>query len=374
VILMVGKGGVGKTTLSAATGAMAAASGVSTLVVSVDSAHSLGDVFDLRLDGEPTPVAADLWAMHLDGRAEMERTWTDITRWARTVLDVGGDEIGRDDLMLLPGLEQLLALLRLRAIAESNEYGLLVVDCAPSADALRLLSLPHLLDWYIDRLFGPRGLMGGWFLRRVERTLGVQGPDHQTVDAIRRLSGELRSLGRILQDDGTTARVVTVPEPVVVAEACRTAAHLGLFGYSLDAVIVNRWPDVPDSTPWTTAAVSQVDLAFPAVARLRAPALRPPVGVAPLLQLARATYGEQPPAAVLGPGGGVQIVERPGQWTLRVPAPGVVKQDVGVELLDNEQLSVSFGPHRRVFRVPAGPPDRPVAAALRDMWLEVVVG
>jgi hypothetical protein len=94
----------------------------------------------------------------------------------------------------------------------------------------------------------------------------------------------------------------------------------------------------------------------------------------PLLELAHATYGEQPPAAVLGPGGGIQIVERPGEWLLRVPAPGVVRQDVAVELLDNEQLSVSFGPQRRVFRVPAGPPERPVAAALRDMWLEVVVG
>jgi arsenite-transporting ATPase len=371
---MVGKGGVGKTTLSAATGALAAASGAATLVVSVDTAHSLGDVFDLRLGAVPTPVEPRLWAMHLDGRSELERTWTDIARWTRAVLGVSGEQVGLDDLLLLPGLEQLLALLRLRGITESNAYDLLVVDCAPSADALRLLSLPHLLDWYIDKLFGPHGLMAGWFLRRVERTLQVPGPDPRTVDAIKRLSAELRSLGQVLQDGGTTARVVTVPEPVVVAEACRTAAHLGLFGYRIDAVILNRCPDRADSTPWSQEAIRKIDVAFPAVARLRAPLTHPPVGTAPLLELAQATYGEHRAVDVLGPGGDIEIVERTAGWVLRVPAPGVVKQDVSVELIHDEQLSVSFGPHRRVFRVPQGPPDRPVTATLRDMWLEVLVG
>jgi arsenite-transporting ATPase len=371
---MVGKGGVGKTTLSAATGLLAAASGASTLVVSVDGAHSLGDVLDMPLGAEPRPVAPRLQAMHLDGRAEMERTWTDITDWVRAVVGVGGGDVVSDDLMLLPGLEQLLALLRLRSVVESEDYDLLVVDCAPSADALRLLSLPHVLDWYVEKLFGPHGLMTGWFLRRVERTLEVQGPDRRTVDAIKRLSADLRALGRILHGSGTSARVVTVPEPVVAAEACRTAAHLGLFGYCIDAVVVNRSPPSGDLMPSMAAAVTQIDAAFPAIPRLRAPATDPPVGAAALLQLARATYGERPPADVLGPSGGIEIDERPGQWTLRVPAPGVVKQDVAVELLDNEQLSVSFGPHRRMFHVPAGRPERPIAAALRDMWLEVVVG
>ena len=163
VILVTGKGGVGKTTLSAATAVAAARQAARTLLVSTDAAHSVCDVIDRPLGAEPEPVAPRFDAVQLDGRHELQRSWASIADYLHRTL--GWAEIHRlqvDELMVVPGLDQLVALARLRALVRDDRWDVIVVDCAPSADSLRLLMLPDVLQWYIDRLFGANGLSGSW--------------------------------------------------------------------------------------------------------------------------------------------------------------------------------------------------------------------
>ena len=169
VVLVSGKGGVGKTTLAAAT-AIAASKRGRTLLVSADAAHSLGDVLGQKLGPDPTPVAPHLDGLHLDGRLELERSWSAIADYLRDLLGWSNlDRLRIDELVVLPGLDQLLALSRLRSLAEEGHWDAIVVDSAPSADTLRLLSLPDVLQFYVDRLFGHDGVIGGWARRRFER-------------------------------------------------------------------------------------------------------------------------------------------------------------------------------------------------------------
>ena len=277
VILLTGKGGVGKTTLAAATAVAAARQGVRTLLVSTDAAHSVGDVLDRPLGAEPAAVAPGLDAVQLDGRHELQRSWSAIADYLQRVL--GWAEIHRlqvDELMVVPGLDQLVALARLRALVLDGSWDVLVVDCAPSADSLRLLMLPDVLRWYIDRLFGDSGITGAWMRRRVARTLAIPTPDDHVLDSINDITQQLSGLRTMLGEAVTTARVVVTPERLVIAEAQRTMAYLALYGYQIDAVLVNRIAGsefaAPELEKWLAVERAQlecIDRSFDPLPRLR---------------------------------------------------------------------------------------------------------
>jgi len=277
VILLTGKGGVGKTTLAAATAVAAARRGVRTLLVSTDAAHSVGDVLDQPLGAEPAAVAPGLDAVQLDGRHELQRSWSVIADYLQRVL--GWAEIHRlqvDELMVVPGLDQLVALARLRALVLDGSWDVLVVDCAPSADSLRLLMLPDVLRWYIDRLFGDSGITGAWMRRRVARTLAIPTPDDHVLDSINDITQQLSGLRSMLGEAVTTARVVVTPERLVIAEAQRTMAYLALYGYQVDAVLVNRVAGsefaAPELERWLAVERAQlecIDQSFDPLPRLR---------------------------------------------------------------------------------------------------------
>ena len=181
VILFTGKGGVGKTTIAAATGLRVAGTGARTLVVSTDPAHSLADALDVALADRPTSVVGTLWGQQLDARVRLEDQWGELRSYLGRVLDWAGVEgIEAEELTLLPGLEEILALTDLVAVATSGEWDVVVVDCAPTAETLRFLSLPQVLSWWMDRLF-PLG-------RQVTKVVGP---------VVRQLSGlPIKSLGR----------------------------------------------------------------------------------------------------------------------------------------------------------------------------------
>jgi arsenite-transporting ATPase len=240
---MTGKGGVGKTTLSAATAVNAADRGSRTLLVSTDAAHSLSDVLGTALGADPILISGNLYGLQIDSQHELQQSWSTISRYLKRVLGVAEiDQLRLDELVVVPGLDQLVALARLRSLALSGEWEAIIVDCAPSADSLRLLSLPEVLQWYSDRLFGRGGTFGKWGRRRIERSLSFPLPDEAVVDSIEEMSGELKQLRTVLNSPTTTARVVLTPERVVISEAQRTLAYLALYGHTVDAVLVNRVP------------------------------------------------------------------------------------------------------------------------------------
>jgi len=223
ILLFTGKGGVGKTTVAAATAARLARDGRKTLVVSTDAAHSLADALGTRLHADPSEVDSNLFASHVDSRELVDRSWPQLRERARSVLaGLGIDELDAEELTVLPGVDELLALGEVARLAAAGTWDVVIVDCGPTAETLRLLALPEALAGYVDRLFAKRAL-------------------RDAADAVRLLAEHLAELRRVLTDpDVTSVRLVLTPERVVVAETRRTLSALALRGIQVDELIANR--------------------------------------------------------------------------------------------------------------------------------------
>ncbi|MDT7551648.1 MAG: arsenite/tail-anchored protein-transporting ATPase, partial [Pseudonocardiales bacterium] len=251
VVLFTGKGGVGKTTLAAATAALLARSGRKALVVSTDPAHSLGDALEADLDGDPTELEHGLFAAHIDTHALLEEAWGPLSRHLRTVLaGAGVDEMVADELTVLPGVEDLLALSAVRKAADAGPWEVVVVDCGPTAETLRLLGLPEAVAGYVERLFpahrrAVRGMLAGLSGGGRGSAVGWDA----AVDALDTLAEELTALRAMLGDHTRTSiRLVLTPERVVAAETRRTLTALALHGLRIDGIIANRvMPGPPPS-------------------------------------------------------------------------------------------------------------------------------
>jgi arsenite/tail-anchored protein-transporting ATPase len=382
VILVTGKGGVGKTTLAAATAAVAAQWGAPTLLVSTDAAHSLEDVLLQRLGSEPVTITNNLDGLQLDGRHEMQRSWGSITQYLRRLVGITElDRLHVDELVVVPGLDQLVALGRLRSLVEEGSWEAIIVDCAPSADTLRLLALPDVLGWYIERIFGRNGALNRWSRRRIERTFAVPLPDDSVVGSVTSVTDELAGLRATLDRGQTSARIVTTPERVVIAEAQRTLAYLALYGYATDAVFVNRVPAPAQDggavgrSAMRRAQLEAIDATFAALPRLRV-SDRPeePLGIGALVEVGQELYGTTDPLAKLSPGHALEITSRGPESMVRLAVPGVERDQVGIER-EGDELVVSLGAHRRSIVLPEGLRDRDVVrAGIDGHHLEIVFG
>ena len=305
VLLFTGKGGVGKTTTAAATAALAAARGKKALVLSTDPAHSLADALGTPLRDEPTEVDTGLYAMQVDTQAAFERSWGDVRSYLKAVLSRAGvDEVQGEELAVLPGAEEVLALLELRAQVDSGRWDLVVVDCAPTGETLRLLALPEVLQWYVDKVFPAHRRA----LRAVRPLLpgvtGVVVPADGVLAAVERLHRDLAEVRALLTSDVTSVRLVLTPEAVVVAEARRTLTSLALYGYAVDGLVVNRvFPasDDPFVAGWVAAQAEQLAAvradAGGLPVREQAYRASEPVGLAALTALGQELYGDDDPTA-----------------------------------------------------------------------------
>src|ERR671919_1726024 len=242
IILFTGKGGVGKTTVASATALRIAASARKTLLMSTDPAHSVADAFGAELGSEPTEVAPNLWAEQIDPQQRLEENWREIQQHAVSVLNWAGlAEIEAEELAVIPGLDELFSLADVKRYHDEGPLEVVIVDCAPTGETLRLLSLPDIIQWYIERIFPiERRVMGA--LRPVaKRVTSLPLPDDDVYGAVRRFYERLDGVRQVLTDPSSTSvRLVVNPERMVIAEAQRTFTYLNLFGYRVDAVVVNR--------------------------------------------------------------------------------------------------------------------------------------
>lgn len=310
VVLFTGKGGVGKTSVAAATSLAAAARGVRTLVMSTDPAHSLADSFDLPLGTEPTPVAPNLLAMQIDSQHRLEESWREIQDYAVDVLAwTGMSGIQAEELSVIPGLDELFSLADVKKFAESQEYDLLAVDCAPTAETLRFLSLPEIMSWYIEKIFPvERKIISA--VRPVLSRMKSLPPiaSDGVFSAIEKFYRRIEGVREILIDPAVTSiRLVMNAEKMVIAEARRTFTYLSLFGYRVDAIVVNRL--IPQSVEdpyfagWKQVQADHLESiyeSFSPVPILQARLFdREMVGVSLLQQLAEEVYKEHDPEAIL---------------------------------------------------------------------------
>ena len=248
IILFTGKGGTGKTTVAAATGLTLAAQGLKTLVMSVDAAHSLADSFDLpgaltdKHRGEAVPVAENLWIQEVDVTEEIGRHWKDISGYITALLAVTGvEEVLAEELAIFPGMEEVSALLYVNRYAKEKAFDVLILDCAPTGESLRFVSLPPTLDRYMTKLFRiQRNILK--VARPVARKVAnVPLPPDRYFDNVQSLAEKLDGVDALLKDPKTTTvRLVTNAEKIVIKETQRAFMYFGLYGFTVDAVIVNR--------------------------------------------------------------------------------------------------------------------------------------
>ena len=370
VLLFTGKGGVGKSTVAAGTAALAAAAGHRTLVLSTDAAHSLSDAFDARVGPEPTLVAERLYVQQVDAQLRFERSWADIQRYLLSVLDVAGmDPVAAEELTVIPGAEEVLALLELRLQAQSGEWDVIIVDCAPTAETLRLLALPEALGWYMTRVLPIERRVVKTLKPVLTRAAGVPMPGDLVFDAIERLHRELDEVRTLLSGPEASVRLVLTPEQVVLAEARRSYTTLSLFGYRVDGVVANRVFPADGADDWRAgwvmsqdAVLEQVGQSFAGLPIWRS-VYRPsePVGVSDLTGLATDLYGGDDPLAVPTGEGPFHVSRNERGAVLHLSLPFVSRAEVdlarhGDELvitLRGAEPGGGVGSYRRLLTLPA---------------------
>jgi arsenite-transporting ATPase len=371
VILFTGKGGVGKTTAAAGTAAASARAGHRTLVLSTDAAHSLADAFDARVGGEPTQVADRLFVQQVDAQQRFERSWSDIQRYLLTVLDAAGvDPITAEELTVVPGAEEVLALLELRAQVLTGGWDVVVVDCAPTAETLRLLALPEALGWYMDRVFPAERRIVKALRPVLAKAAGVPMPRDDVFDAVERLHRDLEEVHGILTGPDASVRLVLTPETVVVAEARRSLTTLSLFGYRVDGVVANRVFPSDGADEWRltwaeaqAAVLTEVEQSFTGLPIWRSSyQASEPVGVDALAAFADAAYGGDDPLAAPLSESPMTVTRTRTGATLRLALPFVVKSDIDLAR-HGDELVVTVGSYRRVVALPAALVRHTVAGA-----------
>ena len=382
ILLFTGKGGVGKTTVACATALRIAGSGRKTLLMSTDPAHSVADAFGIELGPDPTEVAPNLWAEQLDPQQRLEENWREIQQHAIAILNWAGlAEVEAEELSVIPGLDELFALADVKRHFDEGPYDTVVVDCAPTGETLRLLSLPDIIQWYMERIFPiERRVMGA--LRPVAKRLtSLPLPDEPVYDAVKRFYDKLSGVRQVLTDAATTSvRLVVNPERMVIAEAQRTFTYLNLFGYRVDAVIVNRLlPDEvtdPYFARWKELQrghLETIEESFTPTpimkAHLRDTEL---VGTELLDQLGGELYSDQDPAAVLFEDDPMSIAKKGDSYVLTLNLPFTEKDELDLSIKGDEMF-VRVGPYRRTLILPKALSTRVVAsAALRSERLEVI--
>jgi arsenite/tail-anchored protein-transporting ATPase len=372
ILLFTGKGGVGKTTVAAATASCIAATGARTLVLSTDPAHSLADAFDLPLGDSPTLVAPGLWGQQLNARLRFEQAWDDVREYMVAVLDwAGADAVEAEELAVVPGLDEVFALADIKSFATSGDFDVVVVDCAPTAETIRLLSLPDVLAWYMDRVFETQRRVTRLARPVLDRLTSLPIAGERVFDAVRRFYDRLDGVRELLTDgEVTNARLVVNPERMVVAEARRTYTYLSLFGYHVDAVIANRMlPDAIDD-PWfarwkaaQSAHLEVIEDAFRPLPVLAAElAGHELTGHHDLSLFGAALYREHDPAARLAVVEPLRLDAVGTSLVLSVHLPSTERQDVTLGRGETE-LFLTIGPHRRAYVLPDSLRRREVAGA-----------
>ncbi|RLK61490.1 ArsA family ATPase [Actinokineospora cianjurensis] len=349
VLLFTGKGGVGKTTLAAATAALLASRGQRTLVVSTDPAHSLADALAVPLGPRPSPVDTALHAAHIDARTLVDHSWPALREHlGRFAAGLGLAAVDAEELTVLPGVDEMLALTEVARLARTGEWDVVVVDCGPTAETLRLLALPEAIAAYLDR--ARARLVAD--LRAVAAIAGD-------------LAGHLADLRSLLTDPATTGvRLVFTPERLVAAETRRTLAALALRDIHVDALIANRL--VPrarrwhgPAAAWLRARRSEQDAVLSELDTGSVPLhlvehlAHEPVGSTALLDLATHLYGDTDPLTTRPPGPPLLSITPDGQdhlLRLALPLPETATVDLA---RIGDDLAITIDGVRRLITLPA---------------------
>jgi arsenite-transporting ATPase len=382
IILYLGKGGVGKTTVAAASALRSAQLGYKTLVVSTDIAHSLADSLDVALGAEPTPVSENLFAQEINVLHEIREHWGEMQGYIGNMLRRQGmSKAMAEEMAIIPGMEEVVSLLHINRQAQTGEFDRVIVDAAPTGETIRLLTVPESFQWYMGRMTGMNDLtlrMAGGLLRRMM-------PDKDPLTGLNNLVEGVKELQKVLIDPQIASyRVVLNPEKMVIKEGARAVTYLSLFGYPVDGVVVNRvLPGVASDgqgKAWVLEAsqdpylqhlqeiqaryLGEIERDFYPLPILRSGWFdKEMVGLANLGELAARLFGERDPGEVMFVGKTQTVLEEGNDFVLSLPLPHVELDKVKLKKRGDE-LFVSIGNFKRELLLPAVLAQREASAAV----------
>jgi len=381
VILFTGKGGVGKTSVAAATAVHCAQAGYRTVVMSTDPAHSLGDSFDIELGTSLTKISDNLWAHEVSALHEMQRHWAKLHEYAVEVFATQGlDEVVAEEVANPPGMDEIASLMWIKHYAQRAEHDVLIVDCAPTGETLQLLTFPDAAKWWLDKIY-PWERRAMRIARPVLQPLmDIPLPKDEIFASLKDLLMDLDGMRKVLTDPAiTTVRIVLNLEKMVVKEAKRAFSYLSLFGYVTDAVIVNRLlpPDLHDELFQKWQRIHQryqveVERSFEGIPIFNVPLFDSEVvGEEMLKRMAVATYGELDPADRFVTTSPQRIEKNGTDYVLSLKVPFVDRSAVDLSR-HNGELYVTVGNYRREITLPRVLAQRETAgAAIQDGELRV---
>ena len=367
ILLYAGKGGVGKTSIAAATGIITAGLGMNTIVMSLDPAHSLSDGFDLERSlmdknrGMPIPVADRLWIQELDVQEEITRSWGEVHKYIAFLLNTSGiDDILAEELAILPGMEEISALLYVNQYVKDREYDLIILDCAPTAESIRFVSIPRTLEWYMLKVFRLQRRVIGYVRPMAKKLADIPLPHDQYFANIENLFARLKGADLLLTDpEVTSVRLVTNPEKMVLRETQRAFMFFSLHQLAIDAVVINRifTEDSPGgfAEGWRALQREYLDLAetyFHPIPILRAPFYQSEVlGYDKLLQLGRHLYGETNPADLFYLHRPIEFVRESGHDQVRIHLPFITREEIELTKI-GEELVIRIGNFKKTIILP----------------------
>jgi arsenite-transporting ATPase len=368
ILLFSGKGGVGKTSLAAATGLQLSRLGHRTLVMSVDPAHSLADAFDLEGDlfhgktGDPYPIDERLAIHEVNIQKEIKRHWREISSYVISVLRTTGiSDVEAEELAILPGMEELSAMMWVNTFRREKRYDVIVLDCAPTAESMRFVSMPTTLEWYMRHIFPvQRGVLKA--VRPIaNRVSPIEVPPDSYFANVQDLFAKLDGIDELLEDPKeTSVRLVTNPERMVLRETQRAYVYFSLHGLAVDGIIVNRVLPAEVSDNWfrewrssQASVLAEIEAYFAPVPVKRVALFTHEVlGRERLEELARALYRpDEDPAAVTRTEAPFDFVKTDGRYEVRVRLPFAVKGEVGL-FKKGDELVVEIGTLRRHIGLP----------------------
>jgi len=387
IIFFAGKGGVGKTSVAAATGVRAAEMGRRTLVMSLDVAHSLADIFDLeqelldRNQGRPLKITENLWIQEMDIQEEIGRNWRRIHGYLSGLLNTSGlDEVLAEELAILPGMEEISLLLYINQYVRQRRFDVIILDCAPTGESLRFISIPTTLEWYMKKVFKMERALVKVARPVAKRLYDVPLPDDGYFQAIEELCERLQGVDRVLCDPAvTTVRLVANPEKVVLKETQRAFMYFCLYRMCIDAVVMNRIipPQVRDAyfAGWHQSQKSHL---------LKAEEFFHPVPILPvdlfgaeiigydsLKALSERIYGRINPLERFVAEEPYRLVKQDGCYCLRLKLPFLVKEHIDLSKISDE-LVLRIGSYKRHILLPRQVASRTtVKAKIEEPYLNI---
>lgn len=361
IILYTGKGGVGKTSVAAATAVKSARDGRKTLVVSTDPAHSLGDSLDIKLSSEPVEIQANLWAQEIDTIHEVEKGWGQVQEYltalftAKTIQDITTEE-----LTVFPGMEDLLSLLRILNYYQTKAFEVIIIDCAPTGETLALLSFPEMLRWWMDKLFPIKRKAVKLVRPVVEPLLGIPMPSDGVMGEIEKIYYQLDEMRQIFSDrEVTSVRIVVNPEKMVIKEAQRSFTYLNLYDFNVDAIVVNKV--IPESVTddyfkvWKDVQKKYQDSirdSFAPVPIYQAPLFdNEIVGLEMLGRMGEAVFGNENPIAIKYNHRTQQVTKDKDEYIFSIYMPFMDKQELSLNQKGDE-LIIKAGNVKRNITLP----------------------